>query len=133
VQVKPGTTDPSKLPAAGTYKFTPGPPGSPATVDVKDGSGNLVFTLQTKKAITVVTISDVDATAKTFSLTAVWNRGVAISTGNPQDLQKLTSEVVFTGPGGGALSVPASGATVLAGGADGPASTSASGVLFTSS
>jgi hypothetical protein len=74
----------------------------------------------------------VDATAKTFSLKAVWTRTVSISTGNPADLQKLAREVTFTGPGGGAFSVPKPGSTTLNGGSDGVAPTTASAVLFTS-
>jgi hypothetical protein len=92
-----------------------------------------VFTLETTKAITVVTIPIVDAVAKTFSLKAMWTQSVTISTGNPAHLQAFASEVTFTGPGGGAFSAPAPGTTALIGGADGAAPTSASAVLFTSS
>jgi hypothetical protein len=132
VHVVSGSADPTKLPAAGTYSFPASP--APAIADITDGSNNVVFRLETAKRVTSVTIADVDTTARTFSLTAAWSVGpTPVSTGSPQNLQVFAGEVVFTGPGGGAFSVPAQGTTVLTGGSDGAAATTASAVLFTNS
>lgn len=112
---------PSVLPEAGTYAFAPPAPGAPATAAIAKAGGGVAFTLQARSgsadgALIVATVGDVDAAAKTFSLTLVWTKSV---TGRA--ISALAADFAFVvtiaAPAGG-YRAPAVGEITLVGGAD---------------
>jgi hypothetical protein len=117
--------DTPSLPKAGSYPLTGGGAATKSSVQIPgDPSGN-AFQVEAKKIgqegrNTTVTISNVDSSAKTFTLIAVWTQTVAgIKRGSlPGELQGNQYEIKVDKPAGGDFAIPAPGPIGLSGGAD---------------
>lgn len=131
--------DNPSLPKAGVYP-TGGGASANSSAQIPGASSSTAFNVEAKKKgkdgdNTTVTISNVDATAKAFTLTAVWTQSV---TGMklkdlPDKLQGSSKyEIIVNKPNGGDFAIPAPGTIGLRGGADPTDATKASGTVFAS-
>jgi hypothetical protein len=128
--------DTPSLPKADSYPLTGGDASNKSSVKIPgDTSGN-AFQVEAKKVgqegkNTTVTISNVDASAKTFTLTAVWTQTVTgIKRGGlPEGLQGNQYEIKVDKPAGGDFAIPAPGPIGLSGGADPKPAANASGIV----
>jgi len=132
--------DNPSLPKAGVYPLAGGGASANSSAQIPGASSGTAFNVEAKKNgqdgdNTTVTISNVDATAKTFTLTAVWTQSV---TGMklkdlPDKLQGSSKyEIIVNKPNGGDFAIPAPGTIGLSGGADPKDATKASGTVFAS-
>jgi hypothetical protein len=136
--------DTPSLPKAGTYSLKGGSDSAKSTAKVSGDPSGTAFNVEAKKNgqdgdNTMVTVSNVDATAKTFTLTAVWTQSVkGIKLADlPGKLQgssdpKKAYEIIVNKPNGGNFAIPAPGTIGLSGGADAREASTASGTAFTS-
>ena len=116
--------DNTKLPEdQGPIAF-PDTPSAKATVDIEDATPDVVFTLEARKSgsgghFGSVTVSDVDTTAKTFTLNLKWTHavtGAKLST-LAADIAPLNYLINVSAPAGGSIAVPAAATNVaLSGG-----------------
>lgn len=112
--------------------------------DQPAGAGKTVFTLEAKSAgddgnHTSVTISQVDAVKKTFTLAATWTKpalkGLTTADVITQVQSSLGYDIAVSAPASGIISVPAatgSSTIQLSGGADGTSPSAASATIFAS-
>lgn len=129
--------DTPALPKAGAYPLGGGGASAKSSATVTKDPFGTAFNVEAKKNgqdgdKTTVTISNVDATAKTFTLVAVWTQSV---TGiKLADLPgKLAGyEITVNKPSGGDFAIPAPGPIGLSGGADAMAASTASGIALVS-
>jgi hypothetical protein len=128
------------LPKAGVYQLTGGGASAKSSVKVSKDPTGTAFNVEAKKNgtdgdNTTVTISNVDATAKTFTLTAGWTQSVNGSklADLPDSLQGSSKyEIIVNKPNGGNFAIPVPGTIGLSGGADPTDATKASGTVFAS-
>ena len=117
--------DTPSLPKADSYPLTSGSDTTKSSVKIPGNPSGNAFQVEAKKGgkegnNTTVTISNVDASAKTFTLTAVWTQTVTgIKRGGlPEGLQGNQYEIKVDKPAGGDFAIPAPGPIGLSGGAD---------------
>jgi hypothetical protein len=117
--------DTPSLPKAGNYPLTGGDPSTKSSVPILGVPSDNAFHMEAKKVgldgdNTKVTIANVDSSAKTFTLIAVWTQTVAgIKRGSLQgELQGNQYEIKVDKPAGGDFAIPAPGSIGLSGGAD---------------
>lgn len=130
--------DTPDLPKADLYLLTGGGAAKSSAKVTKDPSGT-AFTVEAKKNSTegnktTVTISNVDATAKTFTLVATWTQSVTgIKLADlPGKLNGGGYEINVNVPVGGSFAIPAPGPIELSGGADAMTASAASGIALAS-
>jgi hypothetical protein len=132
-----GAADPTDLPKEGDYQLQGGDDATPKAASkgvTKDAGGGDAFTLEAKRPgqdsnNIVVTVKDLDKTAGTFTLVAVYKRSSAaikVSDFPAASPTGYAYELAVTPPSGGALSAPAPGTVTLSGGSDQQAAASAS-------
>ncbi len=112
-----GSVDKTKVPADQGPVAFPDTPGAKSTVEILDDAGppNLVFKLEARRSgsggsFGTATVSDVDTTAKTFTLRLQWSHAVtnAKLATLGTDLAPLTYLIAVSAPPSGSVSVPAS-------------------------
>lgn len=127
--------DTPSLPKAGIYTLTHGGISTKSSVPIPGNPSGNAFHVEAKKPgkdgdNTKVTISNVDSSAKTFTLTAVWTQTVTgIKRGNLAELlQGNQYEINVDKPAGGDFAIPAPGSIGLSGGADARPASKASAI-----
>jgi hypothetical protein len=132
-------TDNPSLPKAGAYSLTGGGASAKSSTQIPGDPSGTAFNVEAKKNgqdgdDTAVTISNVDATAKTFTLTAVWTQSVTgIKLADlPGKLAGSGYEIAVNKPNGGDFAIPAPGTIGLSGGVDAVAASKASGTALAS-
>ncbi len=127
--------DTPSLPKAGIYPLTGGDPTTKSSAPIPGNPSGNAFHVEAKKVDqdgdnTKVTISNVDSSAKTFTLIAVWTQTVAgIKRGGlPGALQGNQYEINVAKPTGGDFAIPAPGPIGLSGGADARPASNASAI-----
>jgi hypothetical protein len=124
------------LPQTNNYLLTGGSASKYSSIQIPgDPSGN-AFQVEAKKSgkdgdNTKVTITNVDSSAKSFTLTAVWTQTVtSIKLGDLQvKLQGNQYEIKVDKPAGGDFAIPAPGPIGLSGGADARPASNASAIV----
>ncbi len=121
------------------YKLISGSDTQNSIVPIPHDSSSDAFHVEAKKPgedgdNTTVTISNVNASAKTFTLVAVWNHKItSITLKNlEKDLQGSGYEIKVAKPTGGDYAIPAPGTISLSGGADARSASKASAIVSAS-
>ena len=140
---KPGlvhilAADTPTTPKAGSYALTGGGASAKSAKPVAGDPSGTAFNVEAKKVgkdgdNTTVTIANVDGTAKTFTLSAVWTSSVTgiQVTDLPAKLAGSGYEITVNNPASG-YALPAAGPIQLSGGADAAAAQAASATAVAS-